>query len=269
MNSSTQFQKQLLLKLTRVSSRQELLDQLLIRILGLRSATLWWYEDGVQTAIGHAGSSRDEGEPTMLQNEPRYLLSYTRTATLSEEVMAVLGLRLVYLDAQQVIADLYRQHSTLEAASRTDGLTGLLNRRAFDNDLDAIDAAGSSFAVVFIDLDGFKTLNDRFGHAVGDSLLRGYGTWLTRMIGAWGKVYRLGGDEFLLLVTSFPDTPENFLNWAEERLQVPFVDGVRASIGVAWRHESWRVADVVRLADMRMYQAKTDQRTELDEPAGP
>ena len=220
MTLRTQFQEQLLLNLVRADSRQDLLDQLTIRILGLRSATLWWKADGVMTLICRAGSLRNEGEPTALPSETRY------------------------------------HRSSLERAARTDALTGLLNRRAFDTDLDAVGAAGGAFAVVFIDLDGFKVLNDRFGHDVGDSLLRGYGTWLVRMTGAWGQAYRMGGDEYVLLVTSFPGQPAEFSVWANERLQIPFVDGVTASIGIAWRHESWRVSDVVRLADQRMYQAK-------------
>ena len=256
MTPRTQFQEQLLLNLVLADSRQDLLDQLTIRILGLRSATLWWQADGVMTPICRAGSLRNEGEPTALPSEARYLLSLTAGISLPPEVLAVLGLRLVHLDAQQTIATLNDHRSSLERAARTDALTGLLNRRALDTDLDAVGAAGGSFAVVFIDLDGFKDLNDRFGHDIGDSLLRGYGTWLARMTGTWGRAYRMGGDEYLLLVTSFPGQPAEFGVWANERLQVPFVDGVTASIGIAWRHESWRVSDVVRLADQRMYQAK-------------
>ncbi len=258
--NSTRFQTQLLLQLTRATSRQEVLDELLIRNLGLRSVTLWWQADGVQTAICNAGGPRAESAPFSLPGEPRYLLSVTPGFSLSEEVLAVMTLRLVHLDAQGLIATLTSQRSTLEVASRTDSLTGLRNRRAFDADLDGVDAAGGSFAVVFIDLDGFKELNDRHGHEVGDAMLRGYGHWLTRMIGSWGAAYRLGGDEFLLLVSGYPDSPEAFSTWAYDRLQVPFVDGVRASIGIAWRHESWRISDVVRLADQRMYSAKTVQR---------
>jgi diguanylate cyclase len=252
-------QAQLLINLTIANSRQELLDELLLKLPKLKSVTLWWQADGVQTAICHTGEdgSPGEGDPVTLPSERRYLLSFTAGVQLGPEVLAVLGLRLVHLDARHVIASLHDLRSSLEEAAQTDPLTGLLNRRAFDNDLDAVDAAGGSFAVVFIDLDGFKLLNDRYGHAVGDSMLRGYGTWLTRMIGSWGRAYRLGGDEYLILVTGFPGTPEEFAAWANERLQVPFVDGVSASIGIAWRHESWRVSDVVRVADQRMYQAKT------------
>jgi diguanylate cyclase len=264
MTAHTHAQVHLLLTLTQADSRQELLDQLLIRVPGLTSVTLWWHEGAVQTPIAHAGirpdpaAVADEREMQRLPSEPRYLLSLTPGVHLRPEVVAVLGLRLLYLDAQHLIASLNNQRITLETEARTDALTGLLNRRAFDTDLDAIDAAGGPFAVVYIDLDGFKALNDRFGHALGDSMLRGYAAWLSRVTGAWGQAYRMGGDEYLILVTSYPGTPESFAEWANERLQVPFVDGVSASIGIAWRHETWRVSDLVRLADQRMYQAKSE-----------
>jgi diguanylate cyclase (GGDEF)-like protein len=256
MTPPIQFQNNLLLNLMLEDSRQALLDELLIRLLDLRSVTLWWRDDEVQTALCRSGDRRPEGPSQALPHEPRYLISLTRGVSLSPEVLAALGLRLLYLDALQHIADLNELRLSLEAAARSDALTGLLNRHALEVDLQALDAAGNSFAVVLIDLDGFKRLNDQFGHALGDSLLRAYGSWLTRMTGAWGKAYRLGGDEFLVLVSSFPGSPTEFSQWAHERLQVPFVDGIRASIGVAWRQESWRVSDVIGLADQRMYQVK-------------
>ncbi|WP_407570935.1 GGDEF domain-containing protein [Deinococcus altitudinis] len=256
MTPLVHFQSHLLLNLMLADSRQALLDELLIRMLEVRSATLWWRDDGVQTAVWHSGDRRPEGTAQALLHEPRYLISLTRGVNLPPEVLAALGLRLVHLDALQQIARLNELCVGLETAARSDALTGLLNRHALDTDLNAMDAAGNPFAVVLIDLDGFKRLNDQFGHALGDSLLRAYGSWLTRMTGAWGQAYRLGGDEFLVLVSGFPGSPADFSQWAHERLQVPFVDGIHASIGVAWRQESWRVSDVIGLADRRMYQAK-------------
>ncbi|WP_407539212.1 GGDEF domain-containing protein [Deinococcus radiomollis] len=256
MTPPVQFQGNLLLNLMLAGSRQALLDELLIRLSDLRSATLWWRDDEVQTMVCHAGEQRQEGPAQPLPHESRYLISLTPGVRLSPEVLAALCLRLLYLDALQQIAELKEVRAALETAARRDALTGLLNRHALDHDLHALDVAGNSFVVVLIDLDGFKRLNDQFGHALGDSLLRAYGSWLTRMTGAWGQAYRLGGDEFLVLVSSFPGSPTAFSQWAHERLQVPFVDGISASIGIAWRQESWRVSDVIGLADQRMYQAK-------------
>ena len=180
---------------------------------------------------------------------------------LGPELLSIVALTITVLDLKEKHDRLAQQVSTSTSAAKTDTLTGLLNRRAFDLDLDAVAASGHAFAVVLIDLDGFKTINDRPGHALDDTLLRGYGCWLTRVLGPWGQVYRMGGDEYVLLVTAFPGPPDRFAAWAHERLQIPFVDGVSASIGVAWRGEAETVSDVIRLADQRMYRAKAARST--------
>ena len=78
------------------------------------------------------------------------------------------------------------------ADATTDKLTGLPNRRALTDDLDAALASGREHTLAFFDLDGFKEYNDTFGHAAGDALLQ-------RLAAALGG-YRLGGDEFCLLL---------------------------------------------------------------------
>ena len=92
---------------------------------------------------------------------------------------------LMLIDNQQLL-DQSRADAT------TDKLTGLPNRRALTEDLDAALAGGRDHTLTFFDLDGFKEYNDTFGHAAGDALLQ-------RLAAALGG-YRLGGDEFCLLV---------------------------------------------------------------------
>lgn len=254
----------LVLALTGAASKHDLLSQLLDRTAGLSSVTLWWQEDGMMLPNCGVGVPFQEAPPLPLPHEPRYFLGLTPGVTLAPAVQSVLALKLLFLDAQEINISLNRQLSALTKAATTDALTGLPNRRAFDADLDALEMTDTRFAVAFIDLDGFKAINDQFGHALGDSLLRGYGVWLSRVTKRLGQVYRMGGDEYLVLITNFPGRPEEFALWAHERLQIPFVDGVTASIGIAWRHESPAVSDVVRLADQRMYQAKAQRSRPQD-----
>ena len=257
----------LILRLTQARSRQAVLAELLEGVPGLRGVALWWRSDDLHTLLLSQGSEVDPLPRLPLLVEARYSVSLTPGVELPPELLAVLGLVLAHLDAVQTIDRMTPQLSQLQQAAQIDVLTGLWNRRAFDEDLDAIDISGTSFAIVLIDLDGFKEVNDRHGHALGDALLRGYATWLSRIVGSWGRIYRLGGDEYVILVTGYPGRRSDFLAWAHERLQVPFVDGVSASIGVAWRDESWRVADVLRLADSRMYQDKRERRQPAVPPA--
>ncbi|HEU4449568.1 MAG TPA: response regulator [Gaiellaceae bacterium] len=84
--------------------------------------------------------------------------------------------------------------------ARRDALTGLLNRRAFDERLDRLVADGGLVGVALLDLDGFKRINDTRGHAAGDDVLREVGRVLARRTRAHEEVYRLGGDELALLV---------------------------------------------------------------------
>ncbi|GGR23541.1 GGDEF domain-containing protein [Deinococcus ruber] len=249
-----------LAQLTQADTREALVGALLHSRTGLRRATLWWQDDDVTIPLVQIGRGR-EGTPVPLTLAPRYLLSVTPGAVILPELLSVLELKLAYLDLRQQLSDLKPQHQTLATAAYTDGLTGLLNRRALDRDLEALEAADTSFGVIFIDLDGFKSFNDRHGHALGDSLLRGYGRWISRQLGTLGTVYRLGGDEYVGVITSAVLTPAEFYRWVHDRVQPQFIDGVRVSFGMAWRDEHPRVSELLRLADARMYQAKMARRT--------
>jgi diguanylate cyclase (GGDEF)-like protein len=92
----------------------------------------------------------------------------------------------------------------LEARADVDPLTDALNRRGFDRELKRslayITRYGTDAALVFLDLDGFKAVNDRHGHAAGDALLKAVAREITRRVRASDVVARLGGDEFAVLL---------------------------------------------------------------------
>ncbi|ULH18347.1 GGDEF domain-containing protein (plasmid) [Deinococcus sp. KNUC1210] len=247
----------LLLTLAVAESQQQLLDQLVEgSAKALKGVTLWRREEGTLAFQGWSGTEDREGRPVPLYGAPNYLLGWTPEAPLPVSVQAMLGLRLLYLNALHEKRQLNDRLSVLHHAALTDPLTGLDNRRAFDTDLEAAEVAQEDYVVIIIDLNGFKALNDKFGHALGDSLLRGYGVWLSRVTHGRAQVYRLGGDEFVVLMRHVSQSPEAFSVWAMERLQVPFVDGVSAAIGIAWRHECDEMRAVLGLADQRMYAVK-------------
>jgi diguanylate cyclase (GGDEF)-like protein len=96
----------------------------------------------------------------------------------------------------------------LEATSRTDSLTGVLNRNSFETAFSGILASARRYreggVIAFIDLDGFKTVNDAHGHAAGDALLRQTGRLLSAQVRESDIVGRLGGDEFAVVLTRSP-----------------------------------------------------------------
>jgi two-component system cell cycle response regulator len=108
------------------------------------------------------------------------------------------------------VADNVRMLAASRAEARTDALTGLGNRRALTDDL-AQALAGPAPAPVVLgvyDLDGFKLYNDSFGHGAGDALLARLGVAMRAAVGAGGRAYRMGGDEFCILYDAGGDVDE-------------------------------------------------------------
>nr|WP_246315366.1 bifunctional diguanylate cyclase/phosphodiesterase [Kineococcus aurantiacus] len=153
----------------------------------------------------------------------------------------------------------------------TDDLTGLANRRALDRALsDALSdhsSADRPVTLMLIDLDGFKEVNDRFGHAVGDELLRRAGALLERTSPPGAVCARLGGDEFAIVVpatptqTSHQAARELFTTLAEATSAPVIVEGrrllARASVGIATTTTGDTPEQLLRHADAAMYRAKT------------
>jgi diguanylate cyclase (GGDEF)-like protein len=146
-----------------------------------------------------------------------------------------------------------------------DPLTGLLNRRAFIRELEAeIDRSSRyrhTFALMVCDLDGFKELNDREGHPAGDEALRQVATVLTEGTRGSDRVFRIGGDEFALLL---PEADREGAPLALRRLSKTFQErvrrqlrGVDASFGIALFPDDGRGTDeLFRAADAALYEAK-------------
>ncbi|SMB97500.1 sensor domain-containing diguanylate cyclase [Deinococcus hopiensis] len=143
-------------------------------------------------------------------------------------------------------------------AARQDALTGALNRRAFDEDLEQYQRSREAFTVALMDLDGFKALNDTEGHAQGDKVLGLFAQALQAEVGNRGGVYRLGGDEFVLLLPGVyaDDEVNRMVEGAVSAAQQGATGRIGASVGVAHNLEAGQAAAVTELADARMYGAK-------------
>lgn len=166
-----------------------------------------------------------------------------------------------------------RRHAEAQVIymARHDALTGLPNRRLFHERTDqALAAAGPArtCAALCLDLDGFKAVNDTFGHAVGDLLLQGVAERLQACIRAEDTVTRLGGDEFAVLMVGL-DRPERAGELAQRivsSLIEPFyLEGHRvvvgASIGIAFAPDDGSSpARLMKSADTALYRAKLDER---------
>jgi diguanylate cyclase len=175
-----------------------------------------------------------------------------------------------YLVGQLLVSK--RRSDELQRVATTDGLTGLANRRHFHarlgENVEAAEFDGEPFAVMLLDLDRFKEINDTLGHHYGDVLLSELGARLAEHVGPSGLVARLGGDEFAVLPgvrTTNPKRLEKLASRLIACVQQPFtVDelslDVGASVGIARYPLDGRSAnELLRLADVAMYGAKEAQ----------
>lgn len=146
-----------------------------------------------------------------------------------------------------------------------DALSGLPNRHALRQDLERLSTSGGEVALAMLDLDGFKQINDHFGHAEGDELIRQCALLLQDLVGSEGTCYRLGGDEFGAVVTGrvAGTIVEGLCRKLLDRLQAPLKVGERelaigASIGLANStiDTSLSSSELIRRADVAMYMSK-------------
>ena len=163
----------------------------------------------------------------------------------------------------------------LEFQARHDSLTGLPNRLYFMELLEAALAeAGSrsgTLAVLFIDLDRFKQINDTLGHPMGDRLLKEVGARLRRLLSADDLAGRMGGDEFIIVLTRQPDEQSAMQASAEflQAFRAPYrIEGnelfVTASMGVAiYPKHGDTAAELLRNADVAMYRVKNNGKNDV------
>lgn len=148
-----------------------------------------------------------------------------------------------------------------------DLLTSLPNRGAFDarvSELLKQEPAGDGFAVLSVDLDRFKAVNDTFGHHAGDIVIQEIASRLTKLIGNAGMVARMGGDEFTCLITSNADQDtiawlcETIIELISNPVEIPGGSAkVGASIGVAfWPESGSTLRAIMRKADTSLYASK-------------
>ena len=167
-----------------------------------------------------------------------------------------------------LVRDLTRQRAQLVRQAFRDPLTELGNRKLFMNHAtDALaDADDTMTAVILIDLDGFKGVNDTYGHITGDELLRTAAERLTANVRTNDTVARLGGDEFVVLLPRLVDDQiaDTVANRILRDLAQPLAIGeavltIQASAGIAITRGSGAVVDdVMREADQALYQAKAE-----------
>lgn len=183
------------------------------------------------------------------------------------------------IELQHYVAELERSgealqesHENFRHAAYHDALTGLPNRNYFIDTLKGLlqhsrDDSESNFAVLFLDLKSFKTINDSLGHSIGDRLIKNVAKRLSEMVREDDMVGRFSGDKFGIILTDLlsRDEATGFADRLAKRLAEPYtLDGrqvfTSAKIGIAYGNSKYPEAeDVLRDADIAMYYAKDNE----------
>ncbi len=223
---------------------------------------------GLEADLVIAEKARDVSR---LQAERQRWISIVAGVLGATLLAAVLALRARVQHARAHNELLRVQSEKLRYASETDALTGLRNRRGAAHELERI-MSGNELAVMLIDIDHFKQINDRHGHAGGDDVLRELASRLLAVAPAGWTVARWGGEEFLLFGTLSAD--ESVGQWADNVLQIiratPMMAAnatitVTASLGFAQAQlinaRDWE--NLLQRADIALYEAKVGGRNRV------
>ncbi|WP_247263429.1 MULTISPECIES: GGDEF domain-containing protein [Pseudomonas] len=187
------------------------------------------------------------------------------------ELMVRLAESMAY--AENALQELQRTNRELGHLAATDPLTGADNRRRFmervDAEIDRAKRGDVPFSVLALDLDNFKSINDRFGHQVGDDILKRFVQECLESIRPYDGVARVGGEEFMILL---PQTPLEGAHVIAERLRNTIattsfnisqqrLTTVTVSIGVSqYGRDGDSIEDILHVADQRLYDAKHQGR---------
>jgi diguanylate cyclase (GGDEF)-like protein len=179
---------------------------------------------------------------------PDYFPIYVVIPTIATLFMAFLRMTLVIRQASNLGEE--------KILARTDELTGLPNRRRLVAEISAL--SGVEGALLLLDLDGFKPVNDKYGHEMGDQILRQVAARFSRSLPTGSVLARLGGDEFGVIVLGGPDTTLEVAHALRATLSYPFtVGGNQISISVSIGHvRNDKNGDLLQRADAAMYEAK-------------
>ncbi len=216
------------------------------------------YSDDTGKPVGHLFALHDQPMPTD-----------DRIETLFNVMTALLSAEWRVLGAETEL-------KTARAAARTDGLTGLWNRRAFDEDIAVLEQQrrrqqDQDAMLMLIDLDGMKQINDSRGHDEGDKLLQQFAQLLATGCRRDDKAYRFGGDEFAVLLGNLtsPAVLQTRLSYSLQKLREAGFSNIGASAGIAALSEAGNdKTQWFALADARLYQMKQQHRQRGATPDG-
>lgn len=191
-------------------------------------------------------------------------------AAYTEKKQALAKLEQIHLEIEQKQAELLSMNATLIELSETDKLTGLKNRRYFQEKLEEQlsnnEKSASPFSLFILDIDHFKKVNDTFGHQVGDEVLAQLAQLLKNQARSLDIVARYGGEEFVVIL---PETDQNEAKAIAEQLrqaveQAKWQTGrITVSVGIATAIKTDNETTILQRADKALYASKENGRNRV------
>lgn len=220
-----------------------------------------FFTDDIETFIGDLRAKLDDGNPVkkFVNLSDRRIISIVDTPTVDGG----------WVTTHEDVTELRRAEELVAYSAHHDTLTDLANRKQFGEQLDQAFkrvSRGEHFAVLYLDLDKFKLINDTLGHLSGDDLLKAVAARLRGCVRDIDTLARLGGDEFGIIQAAVerPSDAARLAERIQEAINEPYdIAGqrfiVKVSIGIAMSPDHGVEADqLLRNADLAMYQAKAD-----------
>ena len=241
----------------------------LIRLLGELSQWTSEYSGNVLEYQNQLGRLREAA-----QQSGSAALPETEIVMLLKQIMASNEQLQTRLNAaEQQLQQQTKQLQSYLTEARTDGLTGLPNRRAFDHQLEELFIAhrngGGSFVVALVDIDHFKSINDNYGHQIGDQVLQKISSMLRVSLERSMIVARFGGEEFAILMEGPLREAAEACNELRKQIAAAEIHAgqkrlsVTISIGLSEPGDDGVVAPVIRRADEALYAAKNFGRNRV------
>lgn len=229
---------------------------------------------------GHAEVTREVVVPTIKDGKVVAILGVGNKAKVYSEqdvglVSYIADVVWSIIEQKKTSEQIHQLNAKLEKLAMQDDLTGLLNRRAFfiqgEKEISRVQRQRTPLSLLMLDVDVFKSVNDRYGHAAGDQVLKHVSQKIVENVREMDTVARMGGEEFSVLLPNMG--AEDAVKVAERvrqaierescRLEDQIID-VTVSVGVAsYSQELASLEDILRQADDSMYQAKNQGRNQV------
>jgi diguanylate cyclase (GGDEF)-like protein len=236
----------------------------------LSASFLLWAAENALIAYAHNRYGGLEQMPPLFQ--------YTSLLSMFFEMTIAVGIIILLFEAGQIqlaaeMHQLVSSEEQLKEMGIRDPLTGLYNRHYFNDiirrELASARRFGASLSVLIADVDRFKEINDKKGHAVGDDVLKFVANYLTACIRETDYVFRWGGDEFLIVLpkTDGPSAAAKAEELVRRLPNIPGTDSLQPTLSVGWAVHSSEVEFPITLAvaDSRIYTMKRERKRERND----